>query len=155
MTGKHLCQRLFFNKVAGRDLQLYWKRDSGTAPVFSNKFWKIFWNTFLTGHLRATTLVSGLTSKEFRSNYISPYISSVIKQKGESQNGSFKKTKHAKSSEKLTFLTPWYAHVCGYKMFGGQEVKNVLFSENSACFVFLKHPFLDSPVCLITDDFTR
>ena len=34
-------------------------------------------------------------------------ISSVIRQKGESQNGCFKKTKHAKFSEKRTFLTPW------------------------------------------------
>ena len=32
-------------------------------------------------------------------------ISSVIRQKGESQNGCFKKTKHAKFSEKRTFLT--------------------------------------------------
>ena len=30
---------------------------------------------------------------------------------GESQNGCFKKIKHAKFSEKRTFLTPWYAHV--------------------------------------------
>ena len=38
--------------------------------------------------------------------------SSVIRQKGESQNGCcFKKTKHAKFSEKRTFLTPWYAGV--------------------------------------------
>ena len=32
--------------------------------------------------------------------------SSVIRQKGESQNGCFKKTKHAKFPEKRTFLTP-------------------------------------------------
>ena len=63
---------------------------------------------------------------------------SVIGQKDESQNGCFKKTKHAKFSEKRTFLTPWYAHV--------------RFSENLACFVFLKHPFWDSPFCLITDE---
>ena len=30
---------------------------------------------------------------------------------GESQNGCFKKRKHAKFSEKWTFFTPWYAHV--------------------------------------------
>ena len=32
-TGKHLCQSLFFNNVAGlaSGLQLYWKRDSGTG----------------------------------------------------------------------------------------------------------------------------
>ena len=34
-----------------------------------------------------------------------------------------------------------------------QWVKNVRFSENLACFVFLKHPFWDSPFCLITDEF--
>ena len=32
--------------------------------------------------------------------------SSVIRQKGESQNGCFKKAKHAKISEKQAFLTP-------------------------------------------------
>ena len=31
---------------------------------------------------------------------------SVIRQKGESQNGCLKKAKHAKISEKQTFLTP-------------------------------------------------
>ena len=31
--------------------------------------------------------------------------SSVIRQRGESQNGCFKKTKHTKFSEKRTFLT--------------------------------------------------
>ena len=38
-------------------------------------------------------------------------FSSVIRQKGESQNGGNKKAKHAKSSKKRTFFTPWYAHV--------------------------------------------
>ena len=36
---------------------------------------------------------------------------SVIKQKGESQNGCFKKTKHAKFSEKRIFLTPQRYHL--------------------------------------------
>ena len=58
-------------------------------------------------------------------------ISSAIRQKGKSQNGWFKKTKHVKFSEKQIFLTP-----CAY-----QGVKNVRFSENLTCFVFLKHPF--------------
>ena len=67
----------------------------------------------------------------------------------ESQNGCFKKTNHVKFSKKTRiFLTPWYAHVltCAY-----QGVKNVRFSENSTCFVFLKPPFWDSLFCLITD----
>ena len=33
-------------------------------------------------------------------------ISLVVRQKSESQNGCFKKTKHVKFSEKRTFLTP-------------------------------------------------
>ena len=34
-----------------------------------------------------------------------------------------------------------------------QGVRNVCFSEILACFAFLKHPFWDSPFCLIPDDF--
>ena len=36
-----------------------------------------------------------------------------------------------------------------------QGVRNVGFSENLACFVFLKHPFWDSPFCLITNDLSN
>ena len=57
--------------------------------------------------------------------------SSVIRQKGESQNGCFKKTKHAKFSEKRTFLTSSHAHV--------RERIRVL----------------DSPFCLITDELAQ
>ena len=39
------------------------------------------------------------------------FKSSVIRQKGESQNGGNKKIKHAKFSKNWTFLTPWYADV--------------------------------------------
>ena len=46
----------------------------------------------------------------FAQNCSSPHIhehdSSVIRQKGASQNGCYKKTKSAKFSEKQTFLTP-------------------------------------------------
>ena len=33
-----------------------------------------------------------------------------------------------------------------------QGVRNIRFSENLACFVFLKHPFWYSPFCFITDE---
>ena len=36
--------------------------------------------------------------------------SSIVREKGEFQNGCFKKTKHAKFSWERTFLTPWYSH---------------------------------------------
>ena len=59
----------------------------------------------------------------------------VIRQKRESQNGCFKKTKHAKFSEKWTFLTLWYAHVrtCAY-----QGVRNVRFFGKLGVLCFLE-----------------
>ena len=56
----------------------------------------------------------------------------VIRQKGESQNGYFKKTKYVKLSEKTNISYP-------------HGVRNVHFSENLAYFVFFIHPFSDSP----------
>ena len=73
--------------------------------------------------------------------------SSVIRQKGESENAGNKKTKQAKFSLKQTFLTPWYAHV-SVRMGG----KNVCFTENLACFVSLLPTFWNSSICLITDE---
>ena len=37
--------------------------------------------------------------------------------------------------------------MCAY-----QGVRNVCFSEILVCFAFLKHPFGDSPFCLIPDE---
>ena len=72
----------------------------------------------------------------------------VIRQKGESQNGCFKKTKNTKFSEK-TIISYLLIHTgtCAYQ--GGRK------SENLACFVFLKYPFRDSPSCLITNEIRR
>ena len=41
----------------------------------------------------------------------------------------------------------WNTRTCAY-----QGVRNICFSENLACFAFLKHPFWDSPFCLINDN---
>ena len=64
-------------------------------------------------------------------NAVRKINTSVIRQKGEAQNGCFKKRKQAKFSEKEHFWP-----LCCY-----QGVKNVRFSENLVCFVLLKHPF--------------
>ena len=62
---------------------------------------------------------------------------SVIKQKGESQNGCFKKAKHVNISEKINISYLLIrTGACAY-----QGVRNVCFSEILACFTFLKHPF--------------
>ena len=45
-----------------------------------------------------------ITAQPKLRKYLQCYFSSVIRQKGESQNGCFKKTKHAKFSEKRTFF---------------------------------------------------
>ena len=61
-TGKHLCQCLFFNKVAGVSLQLYSKRDFDTN-VF---LWilRIFKNNYFKEHLR-TTVSDRINTSEF------------------------------------------------------------------------------------------
>ena len=59
-------------------------------------------------------------------------MSSVIRQNGESQNGYFKKTKHAKFSEKPTFLT----YVC---VSGGKKCS---FFEKFGVLCFLETPVL-------------
>ena len=57
----------------------------------------------------------------------------VIRQKGESQKGCYKKTKHVKISEKSDYFLPADTHMCKH---------NVYFSENLAGFVFLVTPVL-------------
>ena len=69
---------------------------------------------------------------------------SVIRQKGESQNGCFKKTKHAKFSEKRTFLTPWYAHVREALENNSLQLKAVSFFCKNC--VFDTSKYLDLPV---------
>ena len=53
----------------------------------------------------APTDTTEIKRKECELTFLPHFSSSVIRQKGESQNGYFKKTKHAKFSEKRTFLT--------------------------------------------------
>ena len=50
------------------------------------------------------------------------------------------------------FWIVWYFKGNKAKSRAYHEVRNVRFSENLACFVFLELPFWDSPFCLITDD---
>ena len=54
-TGKHLCQSLFFTKVAGLmpDACSFIKKET-LAQVFSCEFCEISRNTFFTEHLRTT-----------------------------------------------------------------------------------------------------
>ena len=79
------------------------------------------------------TLLYQFCDLTHRISFLETNISSVIRQKGESLNGCFKKAKHAKISGEQTFLT---IRACAY-----QGVRNVCFSEILACFTFLKHPF--------------
>ena len=53
LTGKHLCQSLLFNKVAGLRPKAFIKKET-LAQVFSCQFCDISKNTFFTEHLWAT-----------------------------------------------------------------------------------------------------
>ena len=54
-TGKHLCERFFFNKLAGQACNFI-KKES-LVQVLSCEFWEISKNTFSTEHLRTTASV--------------------------------------------------------------------------------------------------
>ena len=88
--------------------------------------------------------------KLFDSQRLKGFNSSVIRQKGESQNGCFKKTKHVKFFEKTNISYPL---ICT-STYVFQGVRNVRFFDVT-CFVFEKHLFWDSPFCLITDEFQK
>ena len=63
------------------------------------------------------------------------------------------KTKEGISKRAIFF--PKNKHILFFmrkRTYAYQGVRNVRFSENLASFVFLEHPFWDSPFCLITDD---
>ena len=88
--------------------------------------------------------------KLFNSERLKGVNTSLIRQKGESQNGCFKNTKHVKFSEKTNISYPLICtRTCAY-----QGVRNDRFFDVT-CFVFLKHPLWDSPFCLITDEFQK
>ena len=54
-TGKHLCQRLFFNKVVGlRPQACNFIKKETLAQVFSCEFCEISKDTFFTEHFQAT-----------------------------------------------------------------------------------------------------
>ena len=74
-TGKHMCQNLYFNKVAGLRQAL--------AQVFSCEFCEISKNTFLTEHVWATTSfifskVAGLHFRTFKVCLESTYFENTF-----------------------------------------------------------------------------
>ena len=61
---------------------------------------------------------------------------------------------HTIKASCIAFQTvdPYVYSILIFRRCAYQGVRNVHFSENLACFVFLKHPFWDSPFCLITGE---
>ena len=53
VAGKHFCQSLFFNKVAG----LNFIKKETVAQVFSYEFCEIFKNSFFIEHLQKTAVL--------------------------------------------------------------------------------------------------
>ena len=70
------------------------------------------------------------------------------KAKGQISTRVFQQNKAHQIFWKMNISYPLiHTRTCAY-----QGVKNVCFSENLACFVFLKHRFWDSSFCFITDE---
>ena len=160
---------------------LEWRFDTIMVSRFHTFFWCFHWWLWTCKQRLGNT----------GSDYTSRVISSVIRQKGESQNGCSKKTKHVKFSEKTNISNPlirtrsqsciktkinlnFYFHTslwCVKRFYEGPKalifiliqlcervcirgLEMFVFSENLTCFVFLEHPFWDSPFYLIADDYT-
>ena len=71
-----------------------------------------------------------------------------IKAKGRISKRVFQENKGRQIFRKTNISYPQIrTRTCAY-----QGVRNVRFSENLVCFVFLKNPFWDLSFCLITDD---
>ena len=122
--------------TASRNLYCVW----GNCDVYKSHLPKVF-RTLISylqlrklAVLRKNSIVSVLPLIKllWSTHYVT---SSIIRQKGESQNGCLKKTEHAKFSEKRTFLTPWYAHVRvrirGLELFVFRKIWRALFSSNT------------------------
>ena len=91
---------------------------SAVFPFLSDKFDKLFSisvkkiSYYLFLLIVLFWMFSGIFYILFLTKY-PIYNSSEIWQKGESQNGGNKNTKHAKFSEKRTYFTPWYLCISG------------------------------------------
>ena len=101
------------------------------------KFFELFFQSLANGSIKTKI-------KQRIWTYVN---SSVVRQKGESQN-MFQENKARQIFRKTNiFYHLICTCTCAY-----QVVKNVRFSENLTFFVFLKHLLWDSPFCLITDE---
>ena len=110
------------------------------------------WTSFFTPHCSILMQKQSVLIRIIKSNMERKLINFIEfvgnKAKVESQNGCFKETKHVKFSEKTNISKPLIrTRTCAC-----QGVRNIRFSENLTCFVFLKQAFWNSPFCLITDD---
>ena len=123
-----------------------------TTSTFLRQFLTNFTLLLLGYFVSFVTIFESLQKivKVFNQDFIvARRLETKIRQKCESRNGCFKKTKHAKFSEKTNISYPPDTHTCTCAY---QAVRNNRFSENLTYFVFLKHPFWASPFCLITND---
>ena len=140
MTPHHLCT---LRDLFTEQCYHFWriKMRSGVANLI---YWS--WITsvqLLFGHYRIPLSIYVIPATAWV--YFPMNTSSVVRQKGESQNGGNKKQTTRNFPKNKHFLPP-DTHI------SYQRVRNVRFSKNSACFAFLLPPFWDLPFCLITDE---
>ena len=114
---------IFLTKSAQKG---YFRSNTEKSELSARSWYLLTIKTFSYGGQETQQHSSRSSYRDSNVNY---QILSVIKEKDESQDKGYKKTKHAKFSKKRTFLP---LDTSAY-----QKIRNASFSEILACFVFL------------------
>ena len=100
-----------------------------------------------------TTLFSIESEENVPYSEMPIFIGSVRQLPGNKAKGRISKRVFQESKARQNFrktnISYLLIRTCTYAY---QGVRNVCFSEILACFAFLKHPFSNSPFCLIPDE---
>ena len=121
---------VFFSLTFNYHLLFHWSWSSSGFPMhFLIRTAKVLMSPSVFYFLKVGSLKMLLLYSYFSQKILT---STVIRQKCESQNKCFKKTKHTKFPKSEHY----HLRTCVY-----QGVRNARFSENLACFVLLKQPF--------------
>ena len=123
-------------------LNQWWKREKNNEPIINNKL-------FTIDHKETISKETLQKISSFSLKILFYFVSN--KPKGRISKQVFPENKASQIFRKTNISYPLIrTRTCAY-----QGVRNVRFLENLACFIFSKHPFWDSPFCLIIDDLSN
>ena len=120
----------------------WWKREKNNETIINNKLFTIDHKETISKE--TLQKISSLSLK-----ILFYFVNN--KPKGRISKQVFPENKASQIFRKTNISYPLIrTRTCVY-----QGVRNVRFLENLACFIFSKHPFWDSPFCLIIDDLSN